>query len=305
MSTARFALLCTLIVVLGFVVSALGVGMVVIAVFAGLLTLLREHRRLFFRGPQREAFIYASYLVALVIMIWTTVAVALRVQRMMGGTLIPWEIPLPNPLRSGYALHFTLGALFLLWAWRPANPNAVPMGFTGAVLADQGHLLREVPRVVLESLRRSLHTVLHEHWLKGIGGLVLLVLAIPVGVVAFAAGAAAVIWFAVVWGGLCFLAVIPLWVVFRVFHRKGRVTVCPGCGQVHGNLGPGPLGLVHLRCRCGQKISLWKRPEAVLIAYEVHEVRSWWDRPAQSGTLPLLVVGVVVSLLSAWNYLRG
>lgn len=302
MSTARLAFLCIVIVMLIFFLSALMTGVVVLAVLAGLLALLKDHRKHFFDLSQKGLFTYVAYSFAVVVMVWTTVSFIPGIER-----LIPSGWLLPDPFIAGYWLHFTLGSLFLAWALKPTNPDAQPMSFTGGVFWEQVSLLKQTPRMIMESLRRAAISITQDHWLKGLAGVVLLVLSIPVSVIALTAGVLAMYWFALLWAGMGALLVIPLWLAFKVIHRKGFTTVCTSCGRVHPISGPGPMGILQVQCRCGQKIGIWKRKGEVIPADAETSPLPWLKRPTQAGTIPLLILGVGATLLMAsrtfglWN----
>lgn len=292
MSTARFAFLCTFIVVLVFFLSTMVAGAIVLAVLAGLLSLLKDHRRLYFDLSRKGLFTYIAYPFAVAIMIWTTLCFIPGL-----GRVIPSGLALPDPFPASYGLHFALGSLFLLWALKPKNPNIHPMPFTGSVFWEQLGLLQQAPRMILESLKRAAVTITQEHWLKGIGGIVLLLLSIPVGIIALTAGTLALYWFAVIWAGMSALAMIPLWLAFKIVHRRGIHKRCQGCGVEHAISGPGPSGFFKIQCRCGHRISIWKTGEDPMPSVESPNTLGWSQRPRQRGTLPLLVIGVVVTLL--------
>lgn len=302
MSTARFALICTVLVVLIFSLSAALAGAVILAVLGGLLAFLKDHRKLYFQFSRKSLFTYAAYPFAIVIMAWTTVCAIPGI-----GRLIPWSWQLPDPFPASYWFHFALGSLFLLCALRPKNPNAHPMSFTGSVFWEQASLLKEAPRMILESLKRAATAITQEHWLKGIAGVVLLVLSIPVGIVALAAGTLALYWFALLWAGLSAMVVMPLWLAFKVVHRRSLHKRCPRCEAEHAIAGPGPMGLFRIQCQCGHRISLWTKGEEAVPTIEEQRALGWGQRPMQPGTMPLLVIGVVVTLLMAlrtyglWN----
>lgn len=303
MSTTRFAFFCTLLLGVMFALSALGVGIVALGVLGGLAVVLRDHRKLYFRLQPLGWFSVVAYGVAVVFMAWTTVAVGLKIYHGIGGTWIPWECPLPDPLAKDYGLHAALGSLFLLWALKPADPHAQPMTFTGAVVWDQWELLLQSPRVIAESLKRSFRIIVEEHWLKGLAGLALLIISIPVGLISFLTGALAVLWVAVIWNGLTLLVVLPLVAGHRLIHRKGLTKTCPGCGQAHRIPGPGPLGLLSLRCRCGQKVGLWNRQGMTDSPTDIPSPLPWLERPCQRGALPLLILGLVMVGVMGWRAL--
>lgn len=292
MSTARFALIGTALVVLIFFLSALSIAVVVLAVLAGLFAILRDHRTLYFTLQRPDSFSLAAYAFSVVMMIWTTLCSLPGIER-----LVHWGWHLPDPFPAGYWLHFSLGSLFLFWAMKPANPNALPMAFTGRVFWDQWSLFRQSPRVILESLKRSIAVISQDHWLKGLGGVALLVLSIPVGAIALTAGVLAVYWFAVLWAGLSALAVIPLWLVYKAVHRKGIRKVCPCCGRVHPISGPSPMGFLRVRCMCGESIGIWRSSgEATPHGGETNPL-PWSLRPKQAGTIPLLILAVAATML--------
>jgi len=292
MTTARFALVCTIVAVLLFSLSALFAGAVALAVIGGLLAFLKDHRRLYFQLSRKSLFTYVAYPFVVVIMIWSTVCVIPGI-----GRLAPWSWQLPDPFPAAYWLHFGLGSLFLLWAIKPKNPNAHAMNFTGALFWEQVSLLRQMPQMILESLKRASTLITQEHWVKGLGGVVILVLSIPVGLIALAAGTFAVCWFAILWAGLSALLAIPLWLAFKVVHRKGLHKHCPSCGADHPISGPGLMGFFRILCRCGHGISLWKKEGETTPSLESPEVPGWTQRPMQRGTLPLLILGAVATLL--------
>lgn len=294
MSTARFAFICTILVVLIFSLSALIAGVVVLAVLAGLLAILKDHRRLYFLLSRKSLFTYAAYPFAIVLMVWTTVCAIPGI-----GRLIPWNWQLPDPFPAAYWFHFALGSLFLLWALRPENPNAHPMGFTGSVFWEQASLLKQAPSMILESLKRSATAITQEHWAKGIAGILLLVLSIPVGIVALTVGTLALYWFALLWAGTSAMVVVPLWLAFKVVHRRGFHKRCPRCEAEHPVASPGPMGLFRIQCRCGHRISLWRKDEKPVSTTEDPRALGWGQRPMQPGTMPLMVIGVVVTLLMA------
>lgn len=292
MSTARFALICTVLVVLIFSLSAALAGAMALAVLAGLLAFLKDHRKLYFQLSRKDLFTYAAYPFVVAIMIWSTICAIPRI-----GQLIPWNWQLPDPFPAAYWLHFALGSLFLLWAMKPKDPNAQPMNFTGRVFWEQANLLKQTPRMILESLKRAATAITHEHWLRGLAGVVLLVTSIPAGIVALMAGTLALYWFALLWAGMSALVVIPLWLVFKVVYRRGIHKRCPSCGADHPISGPGPMGFFRVHCKCGHRISIWRKDEGTAPSPEKPNIPGWTRRPMQPGTLPLLIIGMVVTVL--------
>jgi len=293
MSTPRFALICTVLVLFLFALSALGLGIIGLAVIAGITAILKDHKRLYFQHARKEVFAYVAYPFAVVMMVWTTVSLIPRIE-----LLVPHGVRLPDPAPAAYWIHFALGSLFLMAALRPTNPNAVPMSFTGSVVREQWVLLSQAPQVIWQSLKRSIAMITEAHWLKGLGGLALLILSVPVGIIAFTAGVLAVYWFAALWAGLSAIVVIPLWLGFKVVHGKGLQKRCQGCGAEHLISGPGPLGFFRLRCKCGQGISIWKKDGETTLGTGSPSTPRWSQRPMQRGTLSLLLLGAVVTLLT-------
>lgn len=292
MSTARFALICTILVLLLFALSALGLGIIGLAVLAGITAILKDHKRLYFHYARKEIFGYVAYLFAVVMMVWTTISLVPRIEH-----LIPHGVQLPDPVPAAYWIHFALGSLFLMAALRPTNPNALPMSFTGSVVREQWILLSHAPQVIWQSLKRSIAMIAEAHWLKGLGGFALLILSVPVGIIAFTAGVLAVYWLAVLWAGMSAIVVIPLWLGFKVVHRKGLQKLCEGCGTEHFISGPGPLGFFRIRCRCGQRISIWRKDGGTKPSSESPNTLRWNQRPMQRGTLLLMIIGSVMMLL--------
>lgn len=298
MSTPRFALICTGAALLLFVLSALGLGIIAFAVLAGVGAILKAHRRLYFQHLRKGAFAYTAYVFSVVMMVWTTISLVPRID-----LLTPHGVRPPDPVPAAYWIHFALGSIFLLTAWRPKDPNALPLAFTGSVLREQGCILAQAPRVAWESLRASITLVTEAHWLKGLGGLILLVLSVPVSVIALAAGALAVCWFAVLWAGFSALLVIPLWILHKLLFRAGIPRTCPGCSQQHLISGPGPMGFFRIRCRCGQAMGMWSR-DGAFSSDRSQELPPWRQLPRQPGTLPLMVMGITLAVLMALRACR-
>lgn len=292
MSTARFALVCTIIVVLLFSLSALVAGAVALAVMGGLLAFLKDHRRLYFQLSRKSLFTYVAYPFTALIMVWSTICAIPRI-----GQLIPWSWQLPDPFPAAYWLYFALGSLFLLWAMKPKDPNAHSMNFTGGVFWEQASLLKQTPRMILDSLKRAATAFTQDHWLKGVAGVVLLVISIPVDIVALTAGTLALYWLALLWAGMSAMVVIPLWLVFKTLHRRGFCKHCLSCGAGHPISGPGPMGFFRVHCMCGHKINIWRKDEETALSRESPNTPRWSQRPMQPGTLPLLIMGMVVTLL--------
>jgi hypothetical protein len=283
-----FALIAVLIIVAAYVFVVMGIFFIFAAILVGLVAILNDHRKDYFGNQPFGIFRIVAYVFAVTIMIRTTLCFTPRIER-----VFPTMWSLPDPFPSDYWFLFLLGLLFLLWSLKPVDPQAKPLHFTGAVLAEQLQILASAPFAIINSIKRSFTTLATAHWVTGIGGLLLLLLSVPVGVITYTSGTLAVLWFAIFWAAFSLLLLGPMRLVFYAMHRSGHLKVCSGCGREHRMTGPGPLGMFRITCLCGQKMNIWTNSGSAA-CQPVTEKPSWSERPYQPGTRPLMALGTLV-----------
>jgi hypothetical protein len=282
------ALLAVLIIVAAYLFVVMGIFFIFATILVGLVAILNDHRKDYFRSQPFGIFRIGAYIFAVTIMIGTTLCFTPRIERVFPNM---WS--LPDPFPSDYWFLFLLGLLFLLWSMKPVDPQAKPLHFTGAVFYEQLQILASAPFTIIKSIKRSFTTLVTADWMIGIGGLLLLIISIPVGVIAYSSGTLAVLWLAIIWAAFSLLLVAPMRLIFYIMHRSGHLKACSKCGREHRVTGPGPLGIFRITCLCGQKINIWTHSGSSA-CQPVAGKPSWIERPYQPGTRPLMALGTLV-----------
>lgn len=241
-------LLIGAIVLMWAVIAAIGVALFYGMLAIALVTVLVAHGRVYFMDKRHGVAKTLIYIPVLLGMLGTAAAMTpgLRsgFEHMVVSTT-PW-----------LAVPFALAAVYYAFGLRLIGADLVHPYCAGAVYVDQIRAsVRALPGV-WEGAKRAAPWVF-AHWVGIIAGLAALVIGVPIALGVLIVSTLVGLLVAVAWGAFLAIPMAVLMLVFRFTRKAGARVACLGCGKEHVVPGPGPWGLFHVRCACGQTLDLW------------------------------------------------
>lgn len=277
-------LLIGAIVLMWAVIAAIGVALFYGMLAIALVTILVAHGRVYFMDRHHGIAKTLIYIPVLLGMLGTAAAMIPGLRPGFGAMALP-----PAPW---LALPFALAAVYYAFGLRRAGADLVHPYCAGAVYVDQIRAsVRALPGI-WEGAKRAVPWVF-VHWVGIIAGLAALIIGIPIAFGVLIASTLAGLLAAVAWGAFLALPMVVLMLAFRSTRKAGARVACPGCGKAHGMPGPGPWGLFHVRCACGQTLDLWA---AGAEAGARATIPVWYSRDRNLGAQSMLSLSCFAAL---------
>ena len=182
---------------------------------------------------------------------------------------------------------------FFLGCRQPDEGLLYPYYCGAAYLHPLRSAFRALPSLV-EGGRRALPWMF-THWVGILAGIAAAVIGIPVALGLLAVSAITGLLLGVLLGAVMALPTLAAMVIFPLTGRRAGVQEdCAHCGRRHRMPGPGPWGLLQVRCACGAELDLWTagaRPGA-------RQKRTPWDQRGRvPGAQPLAAIALWFAVL--------